>query len=101
MLSLILYGVLPTAVTILVIRCRGTRLILRSLWIGRQRCPNPDRVNPADGLVVPKRASFTDEGRSDATKSAWLPWRQGCGGNGALNLAKSAAEVAATVMVWP
>jgi hypothetical protein len=49
-------------------------LLLRLNFLGGQRRAAWHRDHPADVFVLPKRPSFTDDGKTDATEYAWFVW---------------------------
>lgn len=53
-------------------------MLQRLNWLGPARA-DWLRENHPDVYVLPKRPSFTDDGKTDATEYAWFVWRDGLG----------------------
>ena len=55
--------------------------LLRLNFLGSQKRAGFHRDNPSDVYVLPRRPSFTSDGKSDSTEYAWFVWRPGsrCG----------------------
>ncbi len=49
-------------------------MLLRLPWLASQRRADWHRENPAHVNVLPKRPSFTADGKTDATEYAWFIW---------------------------
>ncbi len=49
-------------------------MLLRLPWLASQRRAEWHRENPAHIYVLPKRPSFTADGKTDATEYAWFVW---------------------------
>lgn len=49
-------------------------MLLRLPWLASQRRAEWHRENPAHVCVLPKRPSFTGDGKTDATEYAWFIW---------------------------
>ncbi len=49
-------------------------MLLRLPWLASQRRAAWHRENPAHVNVLPKRPSFTADGKTDATEYAWFIW---------------------------
>ncbi len=54
--------------------------LLRLNWLAGIKRMGFHRVHPADVYVLPKRPSFTGDGKTDATEYAWFVWRRFAGG---------------------
>lgn len=55
-------------------------MLLRLNWLAGQKRAAFHRAHPCDVYVLPKRPSFTPDGRTDATEYAWMVWGPGRGG---------------------
>ncbi len=55
-------------------------MLLRLPWLASQRRAEWHRENPAHVCVLPKRPSFTADGKTDATEYAWFIWGDDCAG---------------------
>lgn len=55
-------------------------MLLRLGWLAGQRRADWHRLNPCHVYVLPKRPSFTADGKTDATEYAWLVWGEPGGG---------------------
>jgi hypothetical protein len=55
-------------------------MLLRINWMASQGRAEFHRMNPSDVYVLPKRPSFTGNGKTDATEYAWYLWGPGMGG---------------------
>lgn len=53
--------------------------LLRLNWLASKKRAAFHRAHPSDVFVLPKRPSFTDDGRTDATEYAWFVWGKGRG----------------------
>lgn len=54
--------------------------LLRLNFLGSQKRAQFHRDNPSDVFVLPRRPSFTPDGKTDATEYAWFVWGPGRGG---------------------
>jgi SAM-dependent methyltransferase len=52
-------------------------MLLRLPWLASQRRADWHRENPSLVCVLPKRPSFTADGKTDATEYAWFVWGTG------------------------
>jgi predicted RNA methylase len=52
-------------------------MLLRLPWLASQRRAQWHRENPAQINVLPRRPSFTGDGKTDATEYAWFIWGSG------------------------
>jgi len=50
--------------------------LLRLNWLASRKRAEFHRNTPADILVLPKRPSFTDDGKTDASEYAWFIWKR-------------------------
>lgn len=55
-------------------------MLLRLNWLASQKRADFHRAHQADVYVLPKRPSFTPDGKTDATEYAWFVWGPGRGG---------------------
>jgi SAM-dependent methyltransferase len=55
-------------------------MLLRLPWAASQSRAEFHRARPADIYVLPKRPSFTPDGKTDATDYAWFVWTPSGGG---------------------
>jgi SAM-dependent methyltransferase len=55
-------------------------MLLRLPWLASIRRAQWHRDNPAHVCVLPKRPSFTPDGKTDATDYAWFIWGDDCAG---------------------
>jgi SAM-dependent methyltransferase len=53
--------------------------LLRLNWLASKKRAAFHRAHPADVFVLPKRPSFTEDSRTDATEYAWFVWGEGRG----------------------
>jgi SAM-dependent methyltransferase len=54
---------------------RGTvAMLLRMNWLASQKRAAFHRANPSDIYVLPRRPSFTPDGKTDSTEYAWFVW---------------------------
>jgi hypothetical protein len=56
-------------------------MLLRLPWLGSQKRAQWQRENPSNIHVLPKRPSFTADGKTDATEYAWFIWSSDVGGH--------------------
>lgn len=54
--------------------------LLRLDFLGAQKRAQFHRSNPSDVYVLPRRPSFTENGKTDATEYAWFVWGPDRGG---------------------
>ena len=55
-------------------------MLLRLNWLASQKRAAFHRAHPCDVYVLPKRPSFTTNGKTDATEYCWMVWGPGRGG---------------------
>ena len=58
----------------------ASAFLLRLNWLSSQKRASFHRTHPADVYVLPRRPSFTDNGKTDSTEYAWFVWGPGRGG---------------------
>jgi hypothetical protein len=59
-------------------------MLLRLNWLGSQKRAAFHRSRPSDVFILPRRPSFTGDGRADATEYAWFVWGLNRGGRWAI-----------------
>lgn len=61
-------------------RASTVAMLLRLNWLGSQGRAHFHRGRPSDVYVLPRRPSFTDDGKTDSCDYAWFVWGAGRGG---------------------
>lgn len=60
----------------------GVAMLLRLNWLASRKRAEFHRLCPSDVYILPRRPSFSEDGKTDATEYAWFVWRlPGAGGH--------------------
>jgi hypothetical protein len=63
------------------VECDTVFALLRLGFVAGQRRKAFWQAHPADVFVLPRRPSFTNDGKTDASEYAWFAWGPGRGGH--------------------